>query len=154
MLTVEAFAEVVAFLRLFDLNALVVTNALCSSLATKASTVLRREEFPGLLFEIWNKAINVYRYFDTRNDRYGSFRLQFVAGLTFRTANDMIEFIDAAFPRCIFEHVTIYWSADKHVLDAAARVADCVIVKGVLHLTDYTTADEPLNLALKFRKVK
>ncbi|KAH7707922.1 hypothetical protein AAVH_24840 [Aphelenchoides avenae] len=143
MLTVETFAEVVAFLRLFDLNALVVTNALCSSLAAKTSTVLRREEFPGLLFEIWNKVINVFRCFDTRNDKYGSFRLQFVAGLSFPTANDMIEFIDAAFPRCIFEHVTIYWSADKHVLDTIARVADCVVVNGILHLTDYTTPMSP-----------
>lgn len=38
MLPTETFAEAVAFLPLFDLGALAVADAMCSSLAVRAST--------------------------------------------------------------------------------------------------------------------
>lgn len=54
MLPTDAFAEAVAFLPIFDLSALVVTNAMCSSMAVHASARIRWEEFPGLRISIVN----------------------------------------------------------------------------------------------------
>lgn len=61
MLPPETFAEIVAFLRLFDLDALAVTNASCSTLAVKASTALRWEEFPDLRFYISSQLLEITR---------------------------------------------------------------------------------------------
>lgn len=127
MLPTETFAEAIAFLRLFDLGALVVTNALYSSLAVKASTHFRCEEFSGLLFYVWNRSIEVFRL---TND--ASLSWKFVTAMTFSTVDDTAEFVVAAFPNCIFEHVSISNFLSVHLLDAIGRIADSVIIKGVL----------------------
>lgn len=67
MLPTEAFGEDVTFLRLFDLHALVVANALCSSLAVEASRRVRWEEFPGLRFDIWKDSVLIFRSDDTHS---------------------------------------------------------------------------------------
>ncbi|KAH7698425.1 hypothetical protein AAVH_34482, partial [Aphelenchoides avenae] len=132
MLPAEAFAEAVAFIRLFDLSALVVTNALYSSFAIRASTAIRFEEFPGLRFLlIWNR-IEVSRTFDASMNGDGPLLREHVASLTFASENDLAEFVAAAFPYCIFEDVGILPS--RNLLDAIGRVADSVIVNGALGL--------------------
>lgn len=129
MLPTETFAEIVAFLRLFDLGAFVVANAMCSSLAIKASAAIRWEEFPDLRFYISDQLIEITRL--SQNDEDGSYDPQHVATLTFRRVKETIKFIAIAFLNCIFEDVSISGSASKRLLSAFGRVANSVIIKGV-----------------------
>lgn len=147
MLPTEAFAEAVAFLRLFDLSALAVANALCSTLAVKASTCVRWEEFPGLSFAFMNGWLQVMRRNDTDN-------WQLVANVFFPSETAMAEFIAAAFPNCIFEDVTIFRFVSKRILDVIGRVAGSVVVKRLLRIPCGMNRDDSLNLVRKFRKVK
>lgn len=103
MLPTKVLAEAVAFLCLFDLKTLAVNNAPCSSLAVKASTVIRWEEFPGLHFVIANHSIGIFRCFDS--SKYDAKRRScrvLVANLTFPNETATSESIAAAFPSCIF----------------------------------------------------
>lgn len=144
-LPTEAFTEVVAFLRLFDMSALMVTNVLYSSLAFKASTTIRCEKFPDLNFYIRNRAIRVYRvrqvYVDNRMER----RLEHVVSLDFQNEPTLAEFIAAAFPNCIFMGVGIERGTGKHIVDAVMRIADSVIVTEALGhgYKDMSRDDEP-----------
>lgn len=148
MLPTEAFADAVAFLRLYDLSALVVANSLCSSLAAKASTTIRWEDFSGLYFYIYNERIDVY----CGSDCY-SYGTLLVAQLRFASENETIEFITAAFPNCVFEKLAILRFAGfqiKPLLDAIGQV----IVRGVFIQTRAMTHADTLNLVRKFRRVK
>ncbi|KAH7706315.1 hypothetical protein AAVH_26458 [Aphelenchoides avenae] len=147
MLPTEAFAEVVAFLRLFDLSDLAVSNALCSTLAVKASTSIRWEEFPGLNFRITNEQIAVIRRSVSQNMSYGKL-------LTFEDETATAEFIAAAFPNCIFDNVEILRSTSKPIIDAIGRIADSVIVNGTLCPYISMSPGETLEVIRKFRKVK
>lgn len=148
----ESFAEAIAFLRLFDLSALAVTDALCSSLAVKASTKIRWEQFPGLELNLGNHFIEIFRT-PGPNEVACLHRLHVVTRLSFSSFNDMSDFVAAAFPNCIFDDVVILMYAGQHLLDAIARVADCVIVNGVICLPYKTTHCYTHKLVRKFRKV-
>lgn len=76
MLPTETFAEVVGFLRLADLSALAVTNALCSMLTLEASLGIRWEEFIGLRFYVRKQTIQIYS--DFVRDEHGSYHTQLV----------------------------------------------------------------------------
>lgn len=149
MLPTEVFAEAVAFFRIFGLNALAVTSAMCSKLAIKASAGIRWEEFLCLRFYITNRAIHILRQTDK-----GVRRARMSLTLTFPSEHDTIEFVAAAFPKCIFEGVTISYHLRKRLLDAIGRVADSVVVKGSLQLPDDVSPDDTLRLGREFRKVK
>lgn len=153
MLPTEAFSEVIAFLRLFDLKSLAVGNSLCSSLAVKASKMIRWEDLSGLRFHIYNKRFEVYRPTDAANkdDECG---WQIVAFLTIANEKETTEFIDTAFPNCIFEDVGTTYFVSEQLLDAVGRVADAVVVKGVLSIDVLKRPDDSLSLVRKFRKVK
>lgn len=149
MLPTEAFAEVVGFLRLFDLSALVVTNSMCSSLGIKASTFIRWEEFPGLRFLVRDGAIKVLR---SLADEDGERWWHTVALLIFANENDTTDFIAAAFPNCIFEKVDIL---SMDILDGVGRVADSIIVTEYLGFsTTRICSDDVLSFVRKFRRVK
>lgn len=129
MLPTEAFTEVVAFLHLFDLSALAVANALRSSIAVKASTCIRGENFHGLRFCVGHGWIETIRVPDESMAQRVSFPLQSVASLTFAGETDMAEFITAAFPNCVFDDVTIFRFESKHLLDALFQVADSIVIR-------------------------
>lgn len=149
MLPVEAFAEAVAFLPLFDLISLVVTNSLCSTLAAKASNAIRWEEFPGLLFYIANEGIHIFARTDVP-----TYEGSFVATLAFQSENNMVEFIAAAFPNCIFENVYISGFISNRLIDVIRRVADSIVVSRVLYFRSHMSPKCSLYLLRKFRKVK
>ncbi|KAH7716264.1 hypothetical protein AAVH_16315 [Aphelenchoides avenae] len=143
MLPTGSFAEVVGFLRLFYLSSLAATNALCSSLAVKASAEIRREELSGLHFKMWNNLIGISRG-----------ETQIVARLAFPSETATTEFIDAAFPKCILDDVVLSSSVNKRLLDAIGRVAGSVVVQRVLSLSGNISLNGSLGIARKFRKVK
>lgn len=74
--------------------------------------------------------------------------------LIFPTENDMIEFVAAAFPNCIFDDMAISGSPSKSLLDAIGRVAHSVVVSGPIRLSESLSPDDSLSLVRKFRKVK
>lgn len=154
MLPAEVFAHAVAFLRLFDLSALAVTTATCSTLAVKASNSIRWEEFAGLLFSIVDDAILIAKYIGPKCvTGFGPFDV--VAFLSFSNVTAMAEFISGALPNCIFEDVDIFSFPGDHLLDAMGRVADSVIVKGAFsHSLLDINRDVSFSLLSKFRKVK
>lgn len=153
MLPTEAFAEAVAVLCVFDLHALAVTSAFCSSLAVKAAIRIRWQQFPGLRFCIMEDRIAIFRKNYTSPNEDDSSRLQFVAMLIFPSVDDMSRFVDASFSNCIFEDLIVTWTADKKVLDAISRVAEFVIVAGSFTLDVQMSQSGSLNLVRKFRKV-
>lgn len=140
MLPAEAFADVVTFLLLFDLGALALTNAICSSLAIKASTMIRWEAFPDLQFYIWSDVMQFFR---------GDL---LVANLNFPNEIAMEEFIADGFLNCIFEDVEISPYLSKDLLDAIGRVVDSVVVKGTLRLP--FVSPSRLNVVRKFRNIE
>lgn len=154
MLPTDAIIETVAFLHLFDLQALAATNALCSSLAVKASNMIRCKDFSDLRFGIADGLILIYRRIYEPDYKGGSFHWKFVTDLMFPTLNEATEFVLAAFPNCIVEGVTISTSASETLLDTIGRFAESLIVKGVLRLPRGMSIDDSLSLARKFRKVK
>lgn len=153
MLPTEAFAEAVAFLRPFDMNALAVTSAMCFSIAVKASARIRWEEFPGLAFHIFKKRIEILLARSPRK-KESAFRLQSVASLRFASKNETTEFVDAAIANCLFENLAVNNYARKDRMDAIGRVASSVIVKGFLLLDGSINLAESLGVLRRFRKVK
>lgn len=120
-----------------------------------ASAKIRREEFPGLQFDVWSRSIHVYRDFGSQKKENGSARFKLVVVMTFPTEKDLLQFVASAFPYCTLENVTIYCStADKHVFDAIVKVADSVMISGVLQLSGKAIGDKSMNLVRKFRRVK
>lgn len=152
MLPTEAFAEVIAFLGLFILNALALTNAFCTSLAVAASSSIRWERFPGLEISIRSREIRIIRHYHSPSDHDYSYPLLETI-LTFPSEKDTIEFVVAAFPNCIFENL-ILWHVSKELRDALGHVADVVVVKETLHLPQRMSHDESIGLVRKFRKTK
>lgn len=143
MLPTEVFAEALAFLRPFDLRALAVTNALCSSLAIKASTRVRWEEFPGIRLFIEARRLEIWRGY-----------MHSIATLAFKSENRMIAFVAAAFPNCIFDDIIIVGFPSERLLDAIGQVADSVIIRETFsHYSSVNTGDS-LGLLQQFRKVK
>lgn len=115
MLPTEAFADVVAFLRVFDLRALVVTNSLCSLLAAKTSNLIRWEQFPGLLFHVENRRIEIYRRAGAPPDG-ALFQLSFMAQLKFTKENDMFQFVADSFPNCILGKLAIFGISSERLI--------------------------------------
>lgn len=129
MLPTEAFADVVAFARLYNLKSLMVTSALCSAIATKTSSSIRWGDFSDFHFCIYNERVIIERKVECQYHRW-----QPVAALTFTSTKDTTEFVVAAFPYCAFEHLTFFQIGAR--VDAVAQVADSVVVKGALFLPD------------------
>lgn len=157
MLPTETFAEVVGFLRLSDLSALVVTNAHCSTLSLGASSGIRWEELTGLRFYITKQRIQIFS--DFVRDADGSFHTQLVTYFTFPNETDTAEFVVAAFPNCVFETMVIASFLSKPLLDAIGEVADSVIIKGALHLSGSVArwseySRDVFEVARKFRNAK
>lgn len=152
MLSTEAFCDCVAFLRLFDLSALAVTNALCSSVALKASAAIRCEEFPGLRFYVVD--CNIYILESTpRKDEDGRAAFFLVKSMGFSSENDLAEFVTEAFPNCIIDNLDVLPDPAAPVLDAIFRVADSVVGK-TLRLPGNMATSDSLQLIRKMRKVQ
>lgn len=153
MLPTETLAEAVAFLHLFDLDALAVANSLCSTLARKASRAIRWEKFPDLKLFVVKQSIHVRRT-SRPEDENGQSRRTPVTVLTFQSADETAEFIAAVFRNCIFDDVLFPTSVSKLLLDAMDRVADCVVISGVFHPPYGMSPDHTVKLVRKLRKVK
>lgn len=147
MLLTKVFAEAVAFLRLFDLSALAVTNKLCSSLTVKASTKIQWEEFPDRVFLVLDRCI-VFGELELTGVNLGQ-----DCSYLFSNETGMVDFVAAAFRNCIFEDSEISFGS-RPLLDAFDRVADSVIVKGALSLPTSVSPDDSLKIVRSFRKVK
>lgn len=155
MLPTEAFADAVAFLRLFDLRALIVTSGLCSALAVKASARIRWEDFPDIrLYISYDYTIQIFRISDSLKDQQDgtSTRTQVMATLTFANESTLADLVAAAFPNCIFEDISCFTS--ERILDTICRVANSVVVKGTLCHSANVRRDYSLDLVRKFRKLK
>ncbi|KAH7703064.1 hypothetical protein AAVH_29773 [Aphelenchoides avenae] len=153
MLPTEAFAEAVAFLQLFDLDALLLANALCSSLALKASTASRWEEFPGLVVYIANRWIGIGPSPSLVHED-GQYRCRLVDILAFPSEKELVEFVAAALPNCIFDDIAFNSNLSKQIRDAISRVANTVVIRGVLCPSYNMIRDDTVELVRTFRKVK
>lgn len=143
MLPAEAFADVVAFLRLFDLSSLAITSAMCSTLAVKASGSIRWEDFSGLQFLIGDNLLEVTRsqslhvcmngwavvWRGYNNDEDAAFDRESVATLALKNEIEMAEFVETAFSNCIVGNIFCFQSK---FMDAFGPVADSVVITGAL----------------------
>ncbi|KAH7710478.1 hypothetical protein AAVH_22246 [Aphelenchoides avenae] len=123
MLPTEAFAEALAFLRLFDLGAVVVTNALCSALSLKAANGVPWEELPGARCFIREHLIEIFDTF--KKDENGALLPSCVASLSHPNDPAITRFVAASsFPNCVFEHLVISRFPSEPFSDAIDRVED------------------------------
>lgn len=132
MMPTEAFAEVVAFLRLCDLCALAVTTRCVLRLHAKPLTGFDGKISRALTLSLRTDGSQFLAELYTLMHVDGSLRWPFVADLTFPSEIDTTEFVSASFANGVFECVTFAGSPSKQLLKAIGRVADSVIVKGSL----------------------
>ncbi|KAH7709932.1 hypothetical protein AAVH_22797 [Aphelenchoides avenae] len=144
MLPAQTFADAVAFLRLFDLSPLLVANALCSSLAVEASARIRWEEFPDLAFYVMDRGIAVGKPEGCLPFAGGTLDVVF---MLFPTDTEMIDFLAAALPNCIFKDLEIACDNER-LLDAIRGAADSVIA---LRLRAEVTEEEVPEIANFYR---
>lgn len=152
MLPTESFADAVAFLGIYDLNSLVLTNALCSSLAVAGASRIRWEEFPGLRLRIGHQWIAVERIIPRRD--YADYERRDVAWLRFNSEDKFVEFIAAALPNCVFEGLIFHCRPAEHVHRALETIAHSVVVLSVLRRLGFSRSLDVLDYAFPFRLVK
>lgn len=153
MLPTEIFADSVAFFRLYDLRALVITNARCFSLAVKEANRIRFEEFPNLHFTLERNSI-LTRRTGTQQDELGIHPVQAKVKLTFPSERDTVRFVAEAFPNCDFEDVAISSLLSQAALKSIGRIAHSVDILGALRTPFSMCHEESIKLFQKFRKVK
>lgn len=134
MLQTEVFADAVAFLRLFDLTALAFAIAMCSSRAARASNRIRWDDFPGLHFIVSNDTIQVYRSINAPKESDVSWLLQFVADLISSSEDDLIKFVAAALPNCVFEDEPVFGFLSKHVYVSLIQVTEPFVINGAFRV--------------------
>ncbi|KAH7701877.1 hypothetical protein AAVH_30985 [Aphelenchoides avenae] len=151
MLPTEAFTEAVAFLSIYDLNSLAVTNALCSALAVASASKMRWEEFRGLRIRIGYNWIAVERLIP--RDDYTEHECLNVAQWGFSEV-DMANFIAAAFPNCVFEGLIFHCRPGEHVRRALDKVAHSIVILSVLRRPGSSRHFDVLDYVFPFRMVK
>lgn len=105
---------------------------------THGLTKIRWEDLTGLVIWISSTWILVFRRNKTPKGNNGLVSPRFMSTLTVSSEDDTIEFAIDAFPNCICEGIVIYHAPSKPLLDATGRVADSVIIEGVLWVSKDT----------------
>lgn len=113
MLPTEAFAEVIAFLELVDLDALILTNVFCSKLAQESALRIRVQDFSHLKFVIRYGAVVVIRPEYPRD----------CISFCFSSYDALLN----AFRNCIIGHLTID-GLYQPLMNAVKNAADKLIV--------------------------
>ncbi|KAH7707648.1 hypothetical protein AAVH_25114 [Aphelenchoides avenae] len=122
MLPNHVFADVVGYLRLYDLDALLLTDARCSGIAHSAASQIRVFDFSEFRFDLYNSSIVIYKLAQAAPNSIT---------LNFLNATDLVHFIPAALRNCVLGGLTAYV---KGSFDATTEVADTIIIKGTLTL--------------------
>lgn len=146
MLPTHVFADVVRCFRLYDLDALLMTDARCKDLAVSAASRIRVFDFSEFYFSVCGNEVEIYKT-EAGHARW------FVAELKFLTETDLNEFITAAFRNCVVGSPTIL---SKSSVYAVSAVADTVVIKDGLCLTavTYVNASALAKFAVSFRNVE
>lgn len=134
MLPIEAFADAVAFLHLYDLKALLFANATCATLAAK----FRWEDLSELYFYVWSRYEEPLEIARMRSETP-------VTRFGFPNEDALLEFVAAAFPNCVINGLAFEYPANRRVLDAIGDVADSIVITDRLFsgLTPCNTKKSP-----------
>ncbi|KAH7712313.1 hypothetical protein AAVH_20354 [Aphelenchoides avenae] len=136
---------------MYDLNSLVVTNALCSALAVASASKMRWEEFRGLCIRIGYNWIAVERLIP--RDDHTEYECLNVAQWGFSEV-DMANFIAAAFPNCVFEGLIFHCRPSEHVRRALDKVAHSIVILSVLRRPGSARSLDVLDYVFPFRMVR
>ncbi|KAH7715189.1 hypothetical protein AAVH_17409 [Aphelenchoides avenae] len=126
ILPVETFADVVGFLKYYDLGGLKLTNKLLSSVAQKCAGAIRLFDFSDFEFYVFDTWITVYRL---KSDGDTSW----VCVLKLNSEKNLAEFISDAFRNCTIGRL-ILGVRHEHVVNAFKFVPETVVVAGILDL--------------------
>ncbi|KAH7707649.1 hypothetical protein AAVH_25115 [Aphelenchoides avenae] len=95
MLLTHVFADVVACLHYYDLDALMLTDARCSDLAHSAASKIRVFDFSGFEFAAYDDIIFINRLVDVRVPFTDVTKLEFL------DERDLLGFIPSALQNCV-----------------------------------------------------
>lgn len=122
MLALEICAEVLAFLRLYDLVPMLTASRSCSLLAQSCMQNIRHWSYPGLYFCVISSWIYMFNC-----DTAMSFDLHF------ESANELADFVRTAFRNCVFDYLSMnYHQISSHAIE---DVADGIIITKSLELS-------------------
>lgn len=142
MLPTHVFADVVGCLALYNLDALLLTDARCSDLAHSAASTIRVFDFSEFQFTIYPNRIFLYK--PTANS---------ATDLEFLDNADLVAFIPDALRNCVFGNLTLCY---KGSYGAVSKVAHTIVVKGTLCLYAFTFENmhAMVQFAVTFRSVQ
>lgn len=142
MLPAETLAEVTAFLKFFELDALLLTDSFCSDIAQKSAADFRFEDFSEYDFDVFRNSIGITRLRGTGGGNY-----------TYLTVPDYLCFICVAFRNCIFGCLTMHCD---DVMRSAIENVSGTVACDTLRLRTRTSAGarEIVDLAHHFHKIK
>lgn len=145
MLPTHVFADVVACLHFYELDALSLTDAQCSNLAHSSSSRIRTFDSSDYEFLFYNPEVHIYW-------PGAAYKVSKMV-LRFRDARDVFDFISAALRNCTLRHLTLSYRSS---IDATKDVAHTVVVKGTLYLqaNAFVTMHALVEFATSFRSVQ
>lgn len=140
MLLAHVFADVVAWLHFYDLDAVMLTEARCSELARSAASKIRIFDFSGFRFDLYDTDVVVYS----------------ASGptvLDFHSKAELVEFVPAALRNCILGSMDLSF---KDSSNAIIKVAHTIVIKGTLYLDAgiFANATALVEFAFSFRSVQ
>lgn len=158
MLPAEAFAEVVAFFALYDLDALKLTNRLCYQLAQQCANRIRVFDFSHLTFDIKTSNGNFKIYVVGRlidEDVGRPHRL--ASSIRFADENEMSTFVAQAFRNCTLRQLTLNnRHFDRNAIVAMKEIANTMIISKTLSILieSNDTLSETFEFVDAFRHVE
>lgn len=146
MLPTHVFADVVGYLHFYDLDALLLTDAICSDLTQSAASKIRTFDFSDYTFVFCTAEVHVYNLTDDDVEHWET-------ALKFLDATDLISFIPVALRK-----YTLGWLAPFYEVpsDAMRQVTHTVVVKDTLYLSAkaFATAHALVEFVTSFRSVQ
>lgn len=138
MLPTETLSEAVAFLALYELDALLFASRRLSALAQKSVAGIRTFEFPSLRIAVYNGATVHNGVLLTPSRRVSVDHVWYWALIGPHILDirpqSVDEFICDAFRNCTFDHLQI-WTSDRSVHKAIRQVAPTCIIAGELYVS-------------------
>lgn len=138
------FADVIGFLHLYELDAVLPTNARYSDLAQSAASRIRVFDFSNLEFEIAvlvETATMCVLNRTTLTSDSGAFAfIRHLTQLEFLDTVELFEFISTALRKCVLGSLDL---RDDVALDAIKKVAHTIVIKDKLVLYADTFVDVP-----------
>ncbi|KAH7729771.1 hypothetical protein AAVH_02245 [Aphelenchoides avenae] len=142
MLPVQVLVDIIDFLHLYELDALLLTNARCSELAQTVAVKIRAFDFSGYRLICFTYELCLINL--TRNCsnvwRAGNRTL-----LEFNNETELVEFLPRALRNCAFEGMDLAREFNNcrmvDIVNAVKKAAHTIVISGTLFLESHVFPD-------------